>query len=78
MVGQAQLATALTTFVKAGHGVVVGGSPHWTSAGPRWTATTSIGATSSVWGYSWSLFQYRQPPAIQGGALHAAPSSSIS
>jgi len=69
VVGQAQLANALTTFVKAGHGVVVGGSPNWTSAGPRWTATTSIGATSSVWGYSWSLFQYRQPPAIQGGAL---------
>jgi hypothetical protein len=22
-----------------------------------------------VWGYNWTLFQYRQPPAIQGGSL---------
>ena len=67
--GQAQLASVLTAFVKAGHGVVLGGATHWTSIGPGWTTTSSVGATSSVWGYTWSLYQYRQPPAIEGGTL---------
>src|SRR4029077_3115236 len=67
--GASTLAADLTAFVKAGHGVVTAGATHWTSVGPQWTQASSIGVMSNIWGYTWSLFQYRQPPAVEGGYL---------
>ena len=69
--GQLAAGGALAKFAAAGHGIVLGGQTHWTSAG-AWTALTAIGAPTGIWASNWSPLGYADPPAIMGGTLQSS------
>jgi hypothetical protein len=72
------LDSALATYCRGGHGVVLGGQTHWLTGGHEgWQAQSAVGGQTTRFASRWAMYTYDDvfPDQVSTGAHHLAPGS---